>query len=65
MSALTEALARFWDKLRTKSRVRIERPYIPQALQEATGELNAKLWKLARQDSMAVVQRYRLQTTAA
>lgn len=48
MSAPAEALARFWDNLREKSRVRIEHPDIPQALQEAAGELTAKLWQQAR-----------------
>lgn len=48
MSAPAEALAKFWDNLREKSRVRIEHPDIPQALQEAAGELTAKLWQQAR-----------------
>lgn len=48
MSAPAEALARFWDTLREKSRVRIERPDIPEALRNAAGELTARLWEQAR-----------------
>lgn len=48
MSAPAEALARFWENLREKSRVRIEHPDIPEALRDAAGELTAKLWQQAR-----------------
>lgn len=48
MSAPAEALARFWETLREKSRVRIEHPDIPEALRDAAGELTAKLWEQAR-----------------
>ena len=48
MSAPAEALARFWDTLREKSRVRIEHPDIPEALRNAAGELTARLWEQAR-----------------
>lgn len=48
MSAPAEALARFWENLREKSRVRIEHPDIPQALRDAAGDLTAKLWEQAR-----------------
>jgi hypothetical protein len=48
MSAPAEALAKFWENLREKSRVRIEHPDIPEALRDAAGELTAKLWQQAR-----------------
>jgi DNA repair exonuclease SbcCD ATPase subunit len=48
MSAPAEALARFWENLREKSRVRIEHPDIPEALRDAAGEITAKLWQQAR-----------------
>ena len=48
MSAPAEALARFWENLREKSRVRIEHPDIPQDLCDAAGDLTAKLWEQAR-----------------
>lgn len=48
MSAPAEALAKFWENLREKSRVRIEHPDIPEVLRGAAGELTAKLWQQAR-----------------
>ncbi|MDE2593414.1 MAG: DNA-binding protein [Burkholderiales bacterium] len=48
MSAPAEALAKFWENLREKSRVRIEHPDIPEVLRDAAGELTAKLWQQAR-----------------
>ncbi len=48
MSAPAEALAKFWETLREKSRVRIEHPDIPEALRDVAGELTAKLWLQAR-----------------
>ena len=44
MSAPAEALERFWDNLREKSRVRIEHPDLPDELKTAAGELVAALW---------------------
>lgn len=44
MSAPAEALNKFWSELRDKSRVRIERPDIPEDIKLATGEFVAKLW---------------------
>lgn len=49
MSAPAEALARFWENLRDKSRVRIEHPDLPESLRDAAGELTAKLWQQARE----------------
>ena len=48
MSAPSEALARFWENLREKSRVRIEHPDVPEALRDIAGELTAKIWLQAR-----------------
>ncbi len=48
MSAPAEALAKFWENLRDKSRVRIEHPDIPEALQDVAGELVGQLWQKAR-----------------
>ena len=56
MSAPAEALARFWETLREKSRVRIEHPDLPQQLQIAAGEMVSTLWQQAQaaaQDSLA------------
>ncbi len=48
MSAPSEALARFWENLREKSRVRIEHPDLPQELQDAAGEAVGALWQRAQ-----------------
>ncbi|MCK6407416.1 MAG: DNA-binding protein [Rhodocyclaceae bacterium] len=55
MSAPAEALAKFWEDLREKSRVRIEHPDLPDTLKSAAGELVAALWSQAQsaaQDSL-------------
>lgn len=57
MSAPAEALARFWEELREKSRVRIEHPDLPDSLKTATGELVGRLWADAQaeaQESLSV-----------
>ncbi|WP_407280850.1 DNA-binding protein [Aromatoleum evansii] len=48
MSAPAEALARFWEELREKSRVRIEHPDLPDTLKAAAGELVGRLWNDAQ-----------------
>ena len=56
MSAPAKALARFWETLREKSRVRIEHPDLPQPLQAAAGEMVGALWQQAQaaaQDTLA------------
>jgi chromosome segregation ATPase len=48
MSAPAEALARFWETLREKSRVRIEHPDLPVELRDAAGEVIGALWQRAQ-----------------
>lgn len=48
MSAPAEALNKFWEDLRDKSRVRIEHPELPESLKAAAGELVATLWSTAQ-----------------
>ncbi len=48
MSAPAEALTKFWETLRDKSRIRIEHPDLPQALREAAGEMVGSLWQQAQ-----------------
>lgn len=48
MSAPTDALSKFWDELRDKSRIRVERADLPEELKTAAGELVAKLWTEAQ-----------------
>ncbi|MCR6475969.1 DNA-binding protein [Variovorax sp. ZS18.2.2] len=48
MSAPAEALSRFWEILREKSRVRIEHPDLPEELRDAAGEVIGALWLRAQ-----------------
>ena len=48
MSAPAEALSKFWENLREKSRVRIEHPDLPDPLKSAAGDLVATLWGKAQ-----------------
>lgn len=48
MSAPAEALARFWETLREKSRIRIEHPDLPEPLRDAAGEMVGALWQHAQ-----------------
>lgn len=48
MSAPSEALGRFWEELREKSRVRIEHPDLPDSLKVEAGELVGQLWGKAQ-----------------
>jgi chromosome segregation ATPase len=49
MSAPAEALNRFWENLREKSRVTIDHPDLPDTLKAATGALVATLWQTAQE----------------
>ena len=53
MSAPAEALARFWENLREKSRVRISHPDLPAELADSAGELLGTLWQRARTAAQA------------
>ncbi|WP_404303320.1 DNA-binding protein [Alicycliphilus denitrificans] len=48
MSAPAEALTKFWETLREKSRIRIEHPDLPEPLREAAGEMVGALWQRAQ-----------------
>ena len=48
MSAPSEALGRFWEELREKSRIRIEHPDLPDSLKVEAGELVGQLWGKAQ-----------------
>ena len=53
MSAPAEALNKFWLELRDKSRVRIERPDIPENIAVAAGDLISILWNEAQNAAQA------------
>lgn len=53
MSAPAEALAKFWNQLRERSRVTIEGPDLPDSLRTSAGELLSALWQQARESAAA------------
>lgn len=55
MSAPAEALTRFWQTLREKSRIRIEHPDLPEPLREAAGEMVGALWQRAQAAAQEVL----------
>jgi len=62
MSAPVEALNLFWKELRGKSRMRIERPDLPDALKDAAGQFAIALWQQAQE---AAQQDYTAQISEA
>ena len=65
MSAPAEALAKFWEELREKSRVRIEHPDLPDTLKSAAGELVATLWTQAQSAAQEGFEAFRSEIQAA
>lgn len=76
MSAPADALNKFWLELREKSRVRIERPDIPENIATVAGDLIANLWNEAQKaaqagfselvdNATAEILKYRLQSEVA
>jgi chromosome segregation ATPase len=65
MSAPAEALAKFWENLREKSRIRIEHPDLPESLKTAAGELVATLWNEAQQAAEATLASLRSKAKAS
>lgn len=76
MSAPADALHKFWLELREKSRVRIERPDIPENIAAVAGDLIANLWNEAQKAAQAgfselvdnatsEILKYRLQSEVA
>ena len=51
MSAPADALNRFWETLREKSRLRIEHPDLPDSLRDAAGEMVGALWQRAQAEA--------------
>lgn len=65
MSAPAEALAKFWEVLREKSRVRVEHPDLPEDLRNAAGELTAALWTKAQAHAQEGLAAFRTEAQAA
>ncbi|TXT27864.1 MAG: exopolysaccharide biosynthesis protein [Rhodocyclaceae bacterium] len=59
MSAPAEALVKFWEDLREKSRVRIEHPDLPEAVKTAAGDLVASLWTQAQAAAQETLTAFR------
>ncbi|PLC47916.1 ATPase [Pollutimonas subterranea] len=65
MSAPAEALSKFWEDLREKSRTRIEHPDLPDALKRVAGELVATLWTNAQAAAQESLTAYRVEAQEA
>jgi chromosome segregation ATPase len=65
MSAPAEALGKFWENLREKSRVRIEHPDLPHEIKTSAGELAATLWDLAQDKAAASLHGYEAEARAS
>lgn len=65
MSAPAEALAKFWDDLREKSRVRIEHPDLPESVKTSAGDLVASLWTQAQAAAQDGLAAFRAEAQAA
>jgi chromosome segregation ATPase len=55
MSAPADALNRFWEMLREKSRMRIEHPDLPESLRDAAGEMVGALWQRAQAEAKSTL----------
>lgn len=55
MSAPADALNRFWETLREKSRMRIEHPDLPESLRDAAGEMVGALWQRAQAEAKSTL----------
>ncbi|MDB5771909.1 MAG: ATPase [Burkholderia sp.] len=65
MSTPAEALGKFWDVLREKSRVRIAHPDLPEELKARAGELAAALWDLAQDRAKASLREHEAEARAS
>ncbi len=64
MSAPAEALAKFWEDLREKSRVRVEHPDLPDTLKSAAGDLVAAVWTQAQAAAQEGLATFRAEAQA-
>jgi chromosome segregation ATPase len=65
MSAPAEALGKFWEVLREKSRVRIEHPDLPEEVKTRAGELAAAMWDLSQEKAKASLKEYEAEARAS
>lgn len=64
MSAPAEALSRFWETMREKSRIRIEHPDVPDALRDVAGEMVGALWQRAQAAAQEALTQLRTEALA-
>lgn len=65
MSAPTEAVHDFWERLRERSRVTVEHAELPDVLKAAAGEMVATLWQSAQSLSRTTLAQYQSEAAAA
>ncbi|WP_265654074.1 DNA-binding protein [Verminephrobacter aporrectodeae] len=65
MSAPAEALAKFWEDLRSKARVEIDHPDLPPELKATAAEAIAELWRQATAAARHELATLRLEDQAA
>ena len=65
MSAPAEALAKFWEDLRSKARVEIDHPNLPSELKASAAEAIAALWREATAAARHELASLRLEDQAA
>ena len=65
MSTPAEVLKLFWEELREKSRLRIERADVPAALLSSAGELVAGLWRQASDAALETLEAERVDVATA
>ena len=61
MSTPAEALSKFWDELRTKARVEIEHPDLPEELKATAAEAIAGIWRHASATARAELEALRIE----
>lgn len=64
MSTPTEALAKFWDELRSKARIEIDHPDLPSDLKSVAAEAIASLWRQATETARGELAGIRLEAQA-
>jgi chromosome segregation ATPase len=64
MSAPADALARFWEELRSKARVQIDHPDLPDALKLAAAETVHVLWTQATEHARVELAALRIEAQA-
>jgi chromosome segregation ATPase len=64
MSTPAEALGKFWDELRTKARVEIDHPDLPEELKTTAAEAIAGIWRQASASARGELEALRIEARA-